>query len=97
MRLLRYVVIIALGTIIVPFLGIPSSWKQVAAVILGFALLVLVAFLKKALMTCVHEEQGLDSGASFQDSDFKDDVVVEVNTDDVENEILEGSETESYD
>lgn len=84
MKLLRYVIFVAISTIVVPFLGVPMGWKQGIFVALGVTLLITVVFLKKAITTCSHEDRVADSGSSFQDSEFKEDVVVDVVEGDVE-------------
>lgn len=75
MKFLRYVTLIAVSIIIVPFLGIPTTWKQIIFVVLGLGLLITVAFLKKAILTCSHEEVSEESGSSFKDSEYKEVVI----------------------
>jgi len=78
MKPLRYVTIIAVSSIVVPFLGIPSGWKQIIFVTMGVGLLFSAVFLKKAILTCSHQEDADTSGASFQDSEYVHDVDIEV-------------------
>lgn len=83
MRPLRYVTIIALTTIVVPFLGIPTEWKQIMFVGMGVGLLLTTVFLKKAIHSCSHEKEDTD-GASFQDSEYVHDVAVESGQDTID-------------
>ena len=83
MKSLRYVTIIALATIVVPFLGIPTGWKQIIFVVMGAGLLVSAVFLKKAIQSCSHQEED-SAGVSFQDSEYVHDVDIEANQNDQE-------------
>ncbi len=83
MKSLRYVTIIGISTIVLPFLGIPAGWKQVIFVAMGLGLLTIVVFLKKAILTYPHKEDVDIAGASFQDSEFVHDVDIDAEQEEV--------------
>lgn len=78
MKILRSLSIIATLVIITPFLGVPATWKQIISILLGIGIFVLIVFLKKEISSCSHTQDSNNvSGASFKDSEIKNDIVLE--------------------